>query len=218
MTGGAQAKGSSDETSDETSAPLRELLAFAKHPFLAMRPRATPTRYSFIEGGWQIALTVRPAASGGKIAAQADGDILAFFAGQLAARMNRGEIIETQVRAPPGAILQAIGRPVDGAQHQRLREALDRLSGTEVELLPVRRIERSGPASLRADLRQFRLIEGFETSPPGRREPWLFRLPDWFSHEIGRRRMRKIEAGDLRARGLERRVAGCRSTRFRCSP
>lgn len=198
-------------TGDESNgsvAELRELLAFAKHPFLALRPRSAPIRYEYNEGGWRYELTVRPKEPGNQIASQADGDILAYFAGILAQRKNRGERLGARVHARPGEILRAIGRPTDGMQHRRLRAALDRLVGSEVILHPIRRVDRTpaAGAALRADLRTFHHLEEVEPSAPGRRAPWTFVLSDWLVHEVMNLRMRKIGAESLRALGLDRRL------------
>jgi len=159
------------------AAPKGDMASMA-HPIftISMKPDHKRRRY---ENG-QDFVEVRPSDIG--LATVHDRDILIFCISQVMAALNRGQPVERKMRFKAYDFLTATRRRTGGEAYQRLREALERLSGTRIQTNVV-----TGGEEVLDD---FGLIDRFRIvreTREGRMQEVEVELSDWVFNAIQHR-------------------------------
>ena len=173
-------------------------MASMEHPLftLATRPDRRILRY---EHG-DATIEVTPSVKG--LATIHDKDVLIFCVSQLMAALNAGRAVSPTLHLKAHDLLSATSREASGDGYRRLREALERLSGTRI----VTNIETGGVAATRG----FGLIDGWEIlrkARGGRMILVTVTLSDWIYRSVLSRSVLTLSRDYFRLRKpLERRV------------
>jgi hypothetical protein len=155
--------------------PLKDDMASMEHPLfsLATRPDRRILRYSHGEAE----IEVTPSVKG--LPTIHDKDVLIFCVSQLMAAVNAGRSTSPVLRLKAHDLLLATNRETSGDGYRRLREALERLSGTRV----VTNITTGGVESTRG----FGLVDGWEIlrkARGGRMILVTVTLSDWIYRSV----------------------------------
>ena len=150
-------------------------MASMEHPLftLATRPDRRILRYAHGEA----VIEVTPSVKG--LATVHDKDVLIYCVSQLVAALNAGRAVSATLHLKAHDLLTATNRETSGDGYRRLREALERLSGTRI----VTNIETGGVESTRG----FGLIDGWEilrSSRGGRMILVTVTLSDWIYRSV----------------------------------
>ena len=150
-------------------------MASMEHPLftLATRPDRRILRYEHGEA----AIEVTPSVKG--LATIHDKDVLIFCVSQLMAALNAGRAVAPTLHLKAHDLLAATSREASGDGYRRLREALERLSGTRI----VTNIETGGVEATRG----FGLIDGWEIlrkARGGRMILVTVTLSDWIYRSV----------------------------------
>ncbi len=173
-------------------------MASMEHPLftLATRPDRRILRYE--HGPAMIEVT--PSVKG--LATIHDKDVLIYCISQLMAAVNAGRAVAPTLHLKAHDLMAATGRETSGDGYRRLREALERLSGTRI----VTNIETGGIESTRG----FGLIDGWEIlrkARGGRMILVTVTLSDWIFRSVLSRSVLTLHRDYFRLRKpLERRV------------
>ena len=173
-------------------------MASMEHPLftLATRPDRRILRYAHGEA----AIEVTPSVKG--LATIHDKDVLIYCISQLMAAVNAGRAVAPTLHLKAHDLMAATGRETSGDGYRRLREALERLSGTRI----VTNIETGGIESTRG----FGLIDGWEIlrkARGGRMILVTVTLSDWIYRSVLSRSVLTLHRDYFRLRKpLERRV------------
>ncbi|WP_424930025.1 replication initiator protein A [Amaricoccus tamworthensis] len=173
-------------------------MASMEHPLftLATRPDRRILRYT--HGEAQIEVT--PSVKG--LATIHDKDVLIFCVSQLMAALNAGLPTSPVLHLRAHDLLVATNRDTSGDGYRRLREALDRLSGTRI----VTNIETGGIESTRG----FGLIDAWEIlrkARGGRMVLVTITLSDWIYRSVVSKSVLTLHRDYFRLRKpLERRI------------
>lgn len=125
-------------------------MATMEHPLFTLATRPDRRILRYFHGGAEIEVT--PSVKG--LATIHDKDVLIFCVSQLMAAVNAGKPTSPVLHLTAHDLLVATNRETSGDGYRRLREALERLSGTRI----VTNIETGGIESTRG----FGLIDGWE--------------------------------------------------------
>ena len=183
---------------DVLGATLKDDMATMEHPVftLATRPDRRILRYE--HGSATIEIT--PSVKG--LATIHDKDILIYCISQLMAAVNAGRPTGPVLHLKAHDLLVATSRETSGDGYRRLREALERLSGTRI----VTNIETGGVESTRG----FGLIDGWEIlrkARGGRMIHVTVTLSDWMYRSVISKSVLTLHRDYFRLRKpLERRV------------
>ena len=183
---------------DVLGAIPKDDMATMEHPVftLATRPDRRILRYE--HGPATIEIT--PSVKG--LATIHDKDILIYCISQLMAAVNAGRPTSPLLHLKAHDLLVATGRETSGDGYRRLREALERLSGTRI----VTNIETGGVESTRG----FGLIDGWEIlrkARGGRMIHVTVTLSDWMYRSVVSKSVLTLHRDYFRLRKpLERRV------------
>lgn len=173
-------------------------MASMAHPVftISLKPDMKRRRY---ENGPHF-IEVRPSDVG--LATVHDRDILIFCISQIMAALNRGQRVERKMRFKAYDFLTATNRRTGGEAYQRLREALERLSGTRIQTNVV-----TGGEELLDD---FGLIDRFRIlrqTREGRMQEIEIELSDWVFNAINSHEVLTLHRDYFRLRKpLERRL------------
>lgn len=173
-------------------------MASMAHPVftISLKPDMKRRRY---ENGADF-VEVRPSDIG--LANVHDRDILIFCISQVMAALNEGRSIERKIRFKAYDFLTATNRRTGGEAYQRLREALERLSGTRIQTNVV-----TGGEEVLDD---FGLIDKFRIvrqTRDGRMQEVEIELSDWVFNAISSREVLTLHRDYFRLRRpLERRL------------
>lgn len=173
-------------------------MASMEHPVFSIstKPDRRVRRY---ENGTNF-IEISPSAKG--LATVHDRDILIFCISQLMAALNRGEPVSKTLHFKAYDMLTATNRPTGGESYSRLREALARLQGTQIETNIT-----TGDAEV---LDGFSLIDRFRIvreTRDGRMQEVEVELSDWVFSAIKAREVLTIHRDYFRLRKpLERRM------------
>jgi plasmid replication initiation protein len=156
-------------------APPKDDMASMEHPLftLATRPDRRILRYAHGEA----VIEVTPSVKG--LATIHDKDVLIFCISQLMAAVNAGRPTSATLHLRAHDLLVATSRETSGDGYRRLREALERLSGTRI----VTNIETGGVESTRG----FGLIDAWEIlrkAKGGRMILVTVTLSDWIYRSV----------------------------------
>jgi plasmid replication initiation protein len=183
---------------DFLAPPVKDDMASMEHPLftLATRPDRRILRYS--HGEAQIEVT--PSVKG--LPTVHDKDVLIFCVSQLMAAVNAGRPTSPVLHLKAHDLLLATNRETSGDGYRRLREALDRLSGTRV----VTNLATGGVESTRG----FGLIDAWEIrrrARGGRMILVTVTLSDWIYRSVLSKSVLTLSRDYFRLRKpLERRV------------
>ena len=183
---------------DFLAPPVKDDMASMEHPLftLATRPDRRILRYS--HGEAQIEVT--PSVKG--LPTVHDKDVLIFCVSQLMAAVNAGRPTSPVLHLKAHDLLLATNRETSGDGYRRLREALDRLSGTRV----VTNLATGGIESTRG----FGLIDAWEIrrrARGGRMILVTVTLSDWIYRSVLSKSVLTLSRDYFRLRKpLERRV------------
>ena len=173
-------------------------MASMEHPVFSIstKPDRRVRRY---ENGSNF-IEISPSAKG--LATVHDRDILIFCISQLMAALNRGETVSKTLHFKAYDMLTATNRPTGGKSYSRLREALARLQGTQIETNIT-----TGDAEV---LDGFSLIDRFRIvreTREGRMQEVEVELSEWVFSAIKAREVLTIHRDYFRLRKpLERRM------------
>ena len=173
-------------------------MASMEHPLftLATRPDRRILRYTHREA----AIEVTPSVKG--LATIHDKDVLIYCISQLMAAVNAGRPVAPTLHLKAHDLMAATGRETSGDGYRRLREALERLSGTRI----VTNIETGGIEATRG----FGLIDGWEIlrkARGGRMILVTVTLSDWIYRSVLSRSVLTLSRDYFRLRKpLERRL------------
>lgn len=103
-------------------------IATMEHPVFSLATRPDRRILRYVHGTAEIEIT--PSVKG--LATIHDKDILIYCVSQLVAALNRGETVARELRLTAHDLLVATARETSGDGYRRLREALERLSGTRI--------------------------------------------------------------------------------------
>ena len=155
-------------------APPKDDMASMEHPLftLATRPDRRILRYAH----GQAEIEVTPSVKG--LATIHDKDVLIYCVSQLMAALNAGREVAPTLHLKAHDLLVATNRDTSGDGYRRLREALERLSGTRI----VTNIATGGIESTRG----FGLIDAWEILRPrgGRMILVTVTLSDWIFRSV----------------------------------
>ena len=174
-------------------------MASMEHPVFSIstKPDRRLRRY---ENGDQF-LEVIPSVNG--LATVHDRDVLIFVISQIMAKVNRGERVERKARFKAYDMLKATNRPTDGRSYGRLKDALDRLTGTRI----VTNIVTAGKQVTKG----FGLVTAYEIVREipfeGRMQEVEITLSDWVFNAIENNEVLTLNRNYFRLRKpLERRL------------
>ncbi len=150
-------------------------MASMEHPLftLATRPDRRILRYAHGEATIEITPSVKG------LATIHDKDVLIYCVSQLVAALNAGRAVAPTLHLKAHDLLVATNRDTSGDGYRRLREALDRLSGTRI----VTNLETGGVESTRG----FGLIDAWEIlrkARGGRMILVTVTLSDWIYRSV----------------------------------
>jgi plasmid replication initiation protein len=179
-------------------APPKDDMASMEHPLftLATRPDRRILRYAH----GQATIEVTPSVKG--LATIHDKDVLIYCVSQLMAALNAGREVAPTLHLKAHDLLAATNRDTSGDGYRRLREALERLSGTRI----VTNVETGGVESTRG----FGLIDAWEIlrkAKGGRMILVTVTLSDWIFRSVVSKSVLTLHRDYFRLRKpLERRV------------
>lgn len=113
---------------DIMDAAPKDDMASMEHPLFSLSTKPDKRLRVYEHNGNKI--EIRPSYDG--LATIHDKDVLIFCISQLIAKMNRGEPPTRTMHLKAHDILVATNRPTNGAGYERLKAALERLSGTRI--------------------------------------------------------------------------------------
>lgn len=183
---------------DVLGATLKDDMASMEHPVftLATRPDRRILRYTHGEATIEITPSVKG------LATIHDKDVLIFCISQLMAAVNSGRPTAPTLHLTAHDLLVATNRETSGDGYRRLREALERLSGTRI----VTNLATGGIESTRG----FGLIDGWEIlrkTRGGRMIHVTVTLSDWMYRSVVSKSVLTLHRDYFRLRKpLERRV------------
>lgn len=183
---------------DFLAPPLKDDMASMEHPLftLATRPDRRVLRYQHGEA----VIEVTPSVKG--LATIHDKDVLIYCVSQLVAAVNGGRPTSPVLHLKAHDLLVATNRETSGDGYRRLREALERLSGTRI----VTNIATGGVESTRG----FGLIDAWEIlrrTRGGRMILVTVTLSDWMYRSVISKSVLTLSRDYFRLRKpLERRV------------
>ena len=173
-------------------------MASMQHPIFSISTKPDMRRRHY-ESGDQF-VEVRPSDRG--IATVHDRDVLIFCISQVMAALNEGRKVERKMRFKAFDLLSATNRPTGGEAYIRLKDALERLSGTRVQT----NITTGGEEVLD----DFGLIDRFRIvreTRDGRMQEVEVELSDWVYNAIQHREVLTLHRDYFRLRKpLERRI------------
>lgn len=173
-------------------------MASMEHPVfsLSTKPDRRIRRY---ENGDKF-LEITPSVKG--LATVHDRDVLIFVISQIMASLNQGKPVERKVRFKAYDLLKATNRATGGESYVRLREALERLAGTQI----VTNIITGGVEVIDG----FGLIDGYRIvreTRDGRMQDVQVTLSDWVFDAIRNNEVLTLNRDYFRLRKpLERRL------------
>ena len=173
-------------------------MASMEHPVFSIstKPDRRVRRY---ESGADF-IEITPSVKG--LATVHDRDVLIFCISQLMAALNQGREMSPTVRFKAFDMLTATNRPTGGESYQRLREALERLSGTRIMTNIT-----TGDVEV---LDGFGLIDKFRIvreTRDGRMQDVEITLSDWVFNAIRHKEVLTLHRNYFRLRKpLERRI------------
>lgn len=173
-------------------------MASMQHPIFSISTKPDMRRRRY-ESGDQF-VEVRPSDRG--IATVHDRDVLIFCISQVMAALNEGRKVERKMRFKAFDLLSATNRPTGGEAYIRLKDALERLSGTRVQTNII-----TGGEEVLDD---FGLIDRFRIvreTRDGRMQEVEVELSDWVYNAIQHREVLTLHRDYFRLRKpLERRI------------
>ena len=182
-------------------------MASMEHPVFSIstKPDRRIRRY---ENGSNF-IEITPSVRG--LATVHDRDVLIFCISQIMAALNRGEAVSQTIRFRAFEMLSATNRPTGGEAYQRLRDTLERLSGTRITTNIT-----TGPKDARIEVTSgFGLIESWEIlrrAPgsgrgAGRMVSVAVTLSEWLFRAVQARSVLTLSRDYFRLRKpLERRI------------
>lgn len=173
-------------------------MASMEHPIFSISTRRDMTRRHYENGNHYV--EIRPSDKG--LATVHDRDILIFCVSQVMAALNNGEKVGKRLRFKAYDLLSATNRPTGGESYLRLKDALERLSGT--------RIQTNITTGGHEVLDDFGLIDRFQIvreSREGRMLEIEVELSEWVFNAIEGKEVLTISRDYFRLRKpLERRI------------
>ena len=173
-------------------------MASMEHPIFSISTRKDMTRRRYENGSHYV--EIRPSDKG--LATVHDRDILIFCVSQVMAALNAGEKVVKRLRFKAYDLLSATNRPTGGESYIRLKDALERLSGT--------RIQTNITTGGHEVLDDFGLIDRFQIvreSREGRMLEIEVELSEWVFNAIEGKEVLTISRDYFRLRKpLERRI------------
>ena len=173
-------------------------MASMEHPVFSIstKPDRRIRRY---ENGSNF-IEITPSVRG--LATVHDRDVLIFCISQIMAALNRGEAVSQTIRFRAFEMLSATNRPTGGEAYQRLRDTLERLSGTRITTnITTGNVEILDGFGL---IDRFRIVR--ETRE-GRMQEVEVRLSDWVFNAIRHKEVLTLHRDYFRLRKpLERRI------------
>lgn len=173
-------------------------MASMEHPVFSIstKPDRRIRRY---ESGSNF-IEITPSVRG--LATVHDRDVLIFCISQIMAALNRGEAVSQTIRFKAFEMLSATNRPTGGEAYQRLRDTLERLSGTRITTnITTGNVEILDGFGL---IDRFRIVR--ETRE-GRMQEVEVRLSDWVFNAIRHKEVLTLHRDYFRLRKpLERRI------------
>jgi plasmid replication initiation protein len=183
---------------DFAGAAPKDDMASMEHPLFTLATRPDRRILRYVHGEAEIEVT--PSVKG--LATIHDKDVLIYCISQLMAAVNEGRPTSPVLHLKAHDLLAATNRETSGDGYRRLREALERLSGTRI----VTNIETGGVESTRG----FGLIDAWEIlrkARGGRMILITVTLSDWIYRSVISRSVLTLHRDYFRLRKpLERRV------------
>lgn len=183
---------------DIPAAIPKDDMATMEHPVFSLATRPDRRVLRYVHGDTVIEIT--PSVKG--LATIHDKDVLIYCTSQLVAALNRGRPVARELRLTARDLLVATARETSGDGYRRLREALERLSGTRI----VTNIATGGTETTRG----FGLIDAWSIlrrSRAGRMVSVTVTLSDWLYRAVLARSVLTLHRDYfLLRRPLERRL------------
>lgn len=183
---------------DITDAIPKDDMASMEHPIFSLSTKPDHRMLQYEHNG--NCITIKPGYSG--LATIHDKDVLIYCISQLIAAMKAGERPQRTLHIQAFDLLVATNRPTGGESYERLRAALDRLSGTRIETNIV-------TGGVEID-RGFGLIDSWEivrATKNGRMVSLAVSLSDWLFNAVSKHEVLTLHRDYFRLRKpMERRV------------
>lgn len=173
-------------------------MASMEHPIFSLSTRPDTRVHRYVHN--EVTVEVTPSVKG--LATIHDKDILIYCISQIVAKMNNDETPSQTVHLKAHDLLVATNRETSGDGYRRLREAFERLKGTQI----VTNIETDGEETTHG----FGLIDFWEIvrkTKEGRMISVSIKLSDWMYRSVVSKQVLTLHRDYFRLRKpLERRV------------
>lgn len=178
---------------------VKDDMASMEHPIFSLSKKPDTAIRRYVRNG--NTLEIFPSTLG--LATIWDKDIIIYCASQLIAGINNGSAVSRTIRVVAYDLLKATNRGVSGAEYDRLKEALDRLSGT--------RLKTNILTGGQRQIENFGLIDGYgiiERSPVDNRMVSVqITLSEWFYNAIKAKEVLTLHKDYFRvSSSIERRI------------